>query len=1060
MDISPNQFNIIPLKEKIVLPEDPTERIFSGIGGWGSESDALAQGKVRLEATNERLLFGDVTDALVGIGIYIGKYISSGVDKYILRAGDPSNNYFYFDGTNVTITGVITTGAGSVIDGKYLTNASVTGTAIANATITATNITNATITGTQIASATITATNIANAAITTTQISATAGITGTQLANNTITASQITNATITTTQISGTAGITGGQIANNTISATQITNATITATQIATGAVTPVKTTIPIFVLSAGTFTNNSPIAGKVAWASCKVSYNGTESTISDSNTSSVYIVWDSVTPTAFSGSATVPTSSTVFLVGINSGGTYSSVWDMPQVNGSQIQANTITATQIANATITGTQIASATIAAANIANATITATQIADAAITTTQIANATIIATNISGTAGITGGQLSATAGITGTQIANTTITGGNIVNNTVTIGKCSIPTHFITATWTDDTPDTNSVAWASAKVDYNGSTYSITAGNTNKKYVWWDYSLSTTTFQTTDTLPTLADGDCLVAYNNAGVHRLLWNATDVDGSQIQTAAITGSLIANTTITGGNIANNTITATQIANATITGTQIASTTIAGSNIINNTITAGKVSLPTHFISGTFTNNSPIAGKVAWSGVTLDYNGTTYTITAGNTDSKYIWWDYSLSTTTFQTSATLPTLVNGDCLIGLNNSGIYQSIWNASGVNGGIIENATITGGSIANTTITGSNLVNNTITATQIANATITATQLANATITATQIANATITATQIANATITATQIANNTITASQIANATITADQITNLTITGAKIANLTITDTQIGDMSVGKLTAGSITSKAITLAIAAGTGDSKIQAGKTDFTNLENGFILGIDDDDGDKAKFYIGDATNNLNWDGTNLIINGSTWSLTGSGNVSGFTRITTSTASVNTHSTDTEQTLLSVSIPANLLEIANGVKFKIVVDDIDISNAARTITLRLKYGATTIATIVINNPDAAMSNCYGVFEGYIIGSGATNTQFGYISYAVGDGVVGAATALTNTVGFKLSHGTAAEDSTGALNLVVTAQNSFSSTTDGLLTRSYIVERVS
>jgi len=47
---------------------------------------------------------------------------------------------------------------------------------------------------------------------------------------------------------------------------------------------------------------------------------------------------------------------------------------------------------------------------------------------------------------------------------------------------------------------------------------------------------------------------------------------------------------------------------------------------------------------------------------------------------------------------------------------------------------------------------------------------------------------------------------------------------------------------------------------------------------IASGKTDFTNTESGFILGIDDDN--VAKLYIGNAINYLNWDGTSLLING------------------------------------------------------------------------------------------------------------------------------------------------------------------------------------
>ena len=79
---------------------------------------------------------------------------------------------------------------------------------------------------------------------------------------------------------------------------------------------------------------------------------------------------------------------------------------------------------------------------------------------------------------------------------------------------------------------------------------------------------------------------------------------------------------------------------------------------------------------------------------------------------------------------------------------------------------------------------------------------------------------------------------------------------------------------------GTISAAGITAGTISSKLITLAIEAGTGDTAIKAGKTDFTNTETGFILGLDDSDSDKPKFYIGSDTKYLNWDGSDLTIRG------------------------------------------------------------------------------------------------------------------------------------------------------------------------------------
>ena len=83
----------------------------------------------------------------------------------------------------------------------------------------------------------------------------------------------------------------------------------------------------------------------------------------------------------------------------------------------------------------------------------------------------------------------------------------------------------------------------------------------------------------------------------------------------------------------------------------------------------------------------------------------------------------------------------------------------------------------------------------------------------------------------------------------------------------------------------------------------LLIADTKGDTYIAAGKTDFTNTENGFIIGLDDSDSDKVKFYVGSSTNYLNWDGAALTINGSITATTGT--IGGWTIGATSLSSSN-----------------------------------------------------------------------------------------------------------------------------------------------------------
>ena len=79
--------------------------------------------------------------------------------------------------------------------------------------------------------------------------------------------------------------------------------------------------------------------------------------------------------------------------------------------------------------------------------------------------------------------------------------------------------------------------------------------------------------------------------------------------------------------------------------------------------------------------SDSWTNNSPSAGYVVWNEHKLYYNGALYTIAAGNTNNKYIYWNGSSSA--YSNSASNPTLTDGQFIIATNISGIHDLAWNA-----------------------------------------------------------------------------------------------------------------------------------------------------------------------------------------------------------------------------------------------------------------------------------------------------------------------------------------------------------------------------------------
>lgn len=82
--------------------------------------------------------------------------------------------------------------------------------------------------------------------------------------------------------------------------------------------------------------------------------------------------------------------------------------------------------------------------------------------------------------------------------------------------------------------------------------------------------------------------------------------------------------------------------------------------------------------------------------------------------------------------------------------------------------------------------------------------------------------------------------------------------------------------------INSLNVSRLVTGTISSKQITLGITGGAGDVYIGGGTFDAATwtCTGGFLLGLDDSDGDKGKFFVGNTTSNVNFNGVNTIITG------------------------------------------------------------------------------------------------------------------------------------------------------------------------------------
>lgn len=178
----------------------------------------------------------------------------------------------------------------------------------------------------------------------------------------------------------------------------------------------------------------------------------------------------------------------------------------------------------------------------------------------------------------------------------------------------------------------------------------------------------------------------------------------------------------------------------------------------------------------------TVTDNSPSVGYIAWSGLNIQFDGASYAISDGNTNKKFVYWDKSASTTTLQTSDSLPTLLDEDVIVFLNKSGTAITIPHVKGViEGELIVDGTILADAIATNAVTSDKIIGGAIIAEKIGGLQVTAGKLAAGAVIAGNIAADAVEAGNIDADAVTAREIETGTITANEIAAGTITADEI---------------------------------------------------------------------------------------------------------------------------------------------------------------------------------------------------------------------------------------------------------------------------------------
>ncbi len=133
----------------------------------------------------------------------------------------------------------------------------------------------------------------------------------------------------------------------------------------------------------------------------------------------------------------------------------------------------------------------------------------------------------------------------------------------------------------------------------------------------------------------------------------------------------------------------------------------------------------------------------------------------------------------------------------------------------------------------------------------------------------------------------------------------------------------------------------------------------------------------------------------------------------------------GSALIYASTTNATNSQTTSDVTLFSFTLPGGSLSTGNVLSIKVYAETGQATNS-NTLTLKLKYGSTTVASGSAANRNGSK----GYIELLLMGAGTTSTQEGSVSFLM-DGSI-------NNIERIAGQGTATEDSTGDLTVDITA----------------------
>lgn len=155
--------------------------------------------------------------------------------------------------------------------------------------------------------------------------------------------------------------------------------------------------------------------------------------------------------------------------------------------------------------------------------------------------------------------------------------------------------------------------------------------------------------------------------------------------------------------------------------------------------------------------------------------------------------------------------------------------------------------------------------------------------------------------------------------------------------------------------------------------------------------------------------------------------------------------------------------TVTETTLFDVSVPGGTLSTNNAIRFTVYLSDFQC-DSSESISFRMKYGGSTVATCTMATTGATTSNIDlngAMITGLIVADGSTSAQKGFLFFNGGDGVLedDNLASVDGERGTGGGNSTGAVDSTSAQTLSITAQWAATGASNTITAEAWIVEKI-